>query len=625
MGIIAMCGHQEHADRLFLFLLLLLTVCLYAIGLDSDFLLDDASNLSGLAEIEQHGFLYYIFSGTSGPSGRPLSLLSFALQYPAWPDNPVAFKAVNLALHCANGILVWLISARLIRPLEQDQVRRRLFVFFTTAVWLLHPMQLSTVLYVVQRMTLLSALFTLAGLWAWLCCRDAVIQRPGPRAYLKLMAPVALCLVLSILAKENGILLLLYIIVIEKTLYASRGAAGLKNGLLLVLALPLLALLVYLLAGLDGIIAGYQNRPFTLAERLLTQPSVLLVYLKHILLPMYGAYGLYHDDFPVSAGLLAPPYTLLSIAGLLLLFLAGLRYRKSAPVFGFAALWFLAGHVLEASFVNLELYFEHRNYLPSLGVLFGLNYLLLKFIKRRQYRLSAGLAGLVYCALVMGAFYLEATLWSQPRLQALEWVKNHPASERALTSLAYEYADSGQYEQMIEVYTRLERLKPDHIYPAIVKLWIESCAGPGAAPPGAWEALLARAKRARADSLLTLTSLDGFTADIVRGKCRPGEHENMEKLLLVMLENHNFNFIRVFLYEFSAAVQAYQRQYDQALAYIDQALALGGRPSSYFYKIDLLRDIGRHDEAERVKQAFMASIKSQPRRYLAYAKVLEGL
>ena len=72
-------------------------------------------------------------------------------------------------------------------------------------------------------------------------------------------------------------------------------------------------------------------------------------------------------------------------------------------------------------------------------------------------------------------------------------------------------------------------------------------------------------------------------------------------------------------------MQAYQGQYDQALAYIDQALALGGKSSNYVYKIDLLRDIGRHDEAERVKQAFMESLKSQPRRYLAYAKLLEAL
>ena len=194
-----------------------------------------------------------------------------------------------------------------------------------------------------------------------------------------------------------------------------------------------------------------------------------------------------------------------------------------------------------------------------------------------------------------------------------------------MTNLAYEFADSGEYEQVIGVYTRLEQLKPDHIYPAIVKLWIESCAGQRAAPPGVWEALLAKAKQARAESFLTLTSLDGFAADIIRDKCWPGDHENMEKLLSILIENHNFNFIRAFLYEFSAALQAHKEQYEQALAYIDQALELGGKPSNYVYKINLLRGIGRYDEAERVIQAFRESLKGQPRRYLAYAKVLEGL
>ena len=616
--------YKDYADLLFLFLLLLLTVYLYYPGLAGSFYLDDFSNLSEPSEVEKNGFFYYIFSGFAGPSGRPLSLLTFALQYPAWPDNPFPFKAVNLALHCVNGILVWLVSLRLIRPLEPDRGRRRLFAFFTTAVWLLHPLQLSTVFYVVQRMTLLSALFTLAGLWAWLGYRDAVIHRPGPRAYLKVMAPVALCLLLAILAKENGILLLLYIIVIEKTLFAGRGA-GLKNGLLLALALPLLALLVYLLSDLDGLIASFHNRPFTLAERLLTQPSVLLVYLKNILLPVHGAYGLFHDDFPVSAGLFTPPYTWLALLALSLLFLAGLGFRKSAPVFSFAALWFLAGHALEASFINLELYFEHRNYLPSLGILFGVNYLLLKFIKTRQYRLSAGLAGLVYYTLVMGAFYLELTLYPQPRLQALEWARNQPASARVLTHLAHAYGDSRQYEKAIDIYTRIEQLKPRNIYPAIVKLHIESCAGIRPVPPELWDSILTRAAEARADSVTIVSSLDGFVVDIINDNCQPGQHEQMEKLLLILVKNDNYRFVRDYLYEFLAALGVYNRQYERALDYIDSALAVSGKPSNYIYKIKLLRDMGRADEAARVKQAFRESIKGQPRDYLAYAKLLEAL
>ena len=616
--------YKNYADPLFLFLLLLLTVYLYYPGLTGSFYLDDFSNLAKLPIVEIHGFFYYIFGGFAGPSGRPLSMLTFALQYPAWPDDPAAFKAVNLALHCVNGILVWLVSLRLIRPLESDRGRQRLFVFFTTAVWLLHPLQLSTTLYVVQRMTLLSALFTLAGIWAYLHYRDDVINRPGPRAYLKFMAPVALCLVLSILAKENGILLLLYIIVIEKTLFAGRGA-GLKNGLLLALALPLLALLIYLLADLDGIMAGYHTRPFTLPERLLTQPSVLLVYLKNILLPVYGAYGLFHDDFPASAGLLAPPYTLFSIAALLLFFLAGLCYRKSAPVFSFAALWFLAGHALEASFVNLELYFEHRNYLPSLGILFGVNYLLLKFIKTRQYRLSAGLVGLMYYMLVMGIFYLELTLWSEPRLQALEWARNKPASERALIQLARAYGDSRQYEKVIDIYTRIEQLKPDNIYPAIVKLHIESCAGIKPVPPELWDSVFSRATGARTDSLTIVSSLDGFVVDIINDNCQPGQHEHLEKLLLTLTKNDNYRFVRDYLYEFLATLQLYNRQYERALDHINSALAVNSKPSNYIYKINLLRNIGRDDEAARVKQEFRESIKGRPRDYLAYAKLLEAL
>ncbi len=604
-------------------MLLLLTVYLYSPGLDSLFFLDDFYNLFELSEIEKKGFFYYIFSGFSGPSGRPLSLFTFALQYPAWPSDPAAFKAVNLAIHCVNGVLVWLISLRLIAPLEKDRVWRRVFALLTTAVWLLHPMQLSTVLYVVQRMTLLSALFTLTGLWAYLRFRDGIAGRHDPRAYLKFMAPLAISLILAILSKENGILLLLYIIVIEKTLFSN--SAGLKNGFLLALSLPLLALLVYLLADLGHIMAGYHTRPFSMFERLLTQPFVLLVYLKHILLPVYGSFGLFHDDFPISAGLLTPPYTLVSIAALILVFLAGLRLRRSAPVFSFAALWFLAGHALEASFVNLELYFEHRNYLPSLGILFGVNYLLLKFIKTRQYRLSAGLAGLAFYTLVMAAFYLELTLWPQPNVQALEWARNNPTSERALTNLADKYSSDGQYEQTIAIYTRLEKLKPDAIYPAIVKLRIEACVTETGAAAGAWDAVLARAKQGRADSFLIVTALDGFIGDILNENCGPGDHENMQKLLSNMIANNNYSFIRDHLYEFSATILVYNGDYERALDYVNTALAAGGGPSHYIYKIRLLRLMDRADEVEKVKKEFREKIRGRPRDALAYSKLLEGL
>src|SRR5688572_8659284 len=65
------------------------------------FLLDDLPNLGGLARAaaDRNAWLNFITSGLAGPGGRPIALLSFALQAEHWPAHPLPFKAVNLALH----------------------------------------------------------------------------------------------------------------------------------------------------------------------------------------------------------------------------------------------------------------------------------------------------------------------------------------------------------------------------------------------------------------------------------------------------------------------------------------------------------------------------------------------
>ena len=89
-------------------LLALLTVTglVYWPALQGIFVLDDFENLKDLSEISTRGPAFYIFGGTAGPGGRPLSLLSFALQYHSWPADPFAFKLVNLVFHLINGALV---------------------------------------------------------------------------------------------------------------------------------------------------------------------------------------------------------------------------------------------------------------------------------------------------------------------------------------------------------------------------------------------------------------------------------------------------------------------------------------------------------------------------------------
>ena len=234
-------------------------------------------------------------------------------------------------------------------------------------LWTLHPLQISTVGYVVQRMTILSALFSV---WALLLyARLRVAGRGGVVAW---ALPLCVLPALAILSKENGFLIPVLLLTLEATLFWFRDEGRSRRllvayfGLVAVLGLCLALLL---LLDPDRLLAGYGGRPFDLAERLLTQARVVAMYVGQILLPRLNAMPFFYDGLPHSTGWLTPPETLAS--ALFLLALAGLalalRHRRPLAAFGIAL--FFAGHLMESTILPLELAFEHRNYLPSLGLI----------------------------------------------------------------------------------------------------------------------------------------------------------------------------------------------------------------------------------------------------------------
>jgi len=175
--------------------LLLIATALYYQALHSRFLLDDFYNLLDLSQIDANGIAYFIFGGFSGPSGRPLSLLSFALQYQDWPGNPFAFKLVNLIIHLLNGVLIWFICKRLVVYIFRDKQYQTLLVILTTGLWLLHPIQFSTVLYVTQRMTQFSTFFILSGILGYLWTREQYANSGSQRALVLMSIFVTCCTV----------------------------------------------------------------------------------------------------------------------------------------------------------------------------------------------------------------------------------------------------------------------------------------------------------------------------------------------------------------------------------------------------------------------------------------------
>jgi protein O-mannosyl-transferase len=382
-------------------------------------------------------FLRYVTSGTADPTGRPLALASFLIDANDWPADPYPFKRSNLILHLLNGMLLaWLLALLGIHAGLARQHATRAAVL-ASGIWLLHPLLVSTTLYIVQRHAMLPATFTLAGLIGYVYARGmATAGRQHAGGILACIALTAATL-LALLSKANGILLPLLAGVLELTVLSRLGnpvPPAFARLRWLLIGLPTLAVASYLAHQTPTDLNTYPEfRPWTYWQRLITQPRVLWEYLHLLWLPRPYTAGVFNDQFQVSASIHAPWTTLPALIGLMALGVLSIFNRHKHPLFAAAVLFFLAGHVLESTIIPLELYYEHRNYLPALLLFWPLASWLTDWTRR-------GTAKIILAAVILGMLatmtHLRASLWGKPQEQALLWAALNPASPRAIANAA---------------------------------------------------------------------------------------------------------------------------------------------------------------------------------------------
>jgi len=351
-----------------------LAAAMYAPGLRGGFLFDDYANLPALGEsgpiVHWAIFWRYITSGHADPTGRPLTMLTFLLDARNWPANPYPFKRDNLILHLFNGLLLAQLLLQLGRLVVRDGNPKRIetAAILGTAFWLLHPLFVSTTLYIVQREAMLPVSFTLLGLLLWLRGREALLRNRIAIGLFWIVLGLGACTLLGVLSKANGILLPALALVLEYALLRSTSnppPQGLtyRRIMLLFAWLPAAIVACYLLdQAFNGLVYGISAaRPWTLGQRLLTEPRVLMDYLGLLWLPRPFTPGLFNDQVQVSTSLWSPITTLpalLAVAGLIA---AAWHWRHQHPALAAAVLFYFVGQSLESSTVALELYFEHRN------------------------------------------------------------------------------------------------------------------------------------------------------------------------------------------------------------------------------------------------------------------------
>lgn len=415
-----------------------LLTTVYWKGLGGGFAFDDISSIVGNTVLRTGSNGHNTWwdaarSGAAGPLGRGLSMLSFAFNYRFFGEAAFSFKLTNLIIHLANAMLV-LVLVRQVLPLLYPSLGIRQAAFIAmpvSALWALHPMNAMPVLYVVQRMTSLSAFFMLAGLCLYMAGR----QSPSRLGLTAIAIGLLFCGPAAMLSKETGALFAIYLLLCEWLVLRSFKQVPAKV-LYIFATLCTGALLLVAWSKWDLLLAGYQVRSFDLPERLLTETRVLWFYVQQILLPTPSSFGLYLDDIAVSESLLSPPTTLLAVVGWFVVgFVAWVR-RWVWPGFAFAVFWFLGSHLLESTVLALELAFEHRNYLASLGLVMWLVHAVATStqIARREWMFEALVVVFaVYCGFVTS---LRAAQWADDLTRRQVEVYNHPKSARAHYEMA---------------------------------------------------------------------------------------------------------------------------------------------------------------------------------------------
>lgn len=441
---------MNQASRLFLLLALGAAVVAALVllpGLSGDFVFDDRVNIQHntalhVDTLDQDSLETAIYSFAPGGGSRILAELTFALDY--WRGgglDPRTFKSTNIVIHALTTFVLVLFLRLLLQAAGWAQKRAMYAALLMALTWAVHPLLVSSVLYVVQRMQTLGTLFLVCALWAYLKMRLAQIEGSRSRQFGVL---VGLFWVLALASKEDSAMFPAYTLLLELTVLRFRAAQaalahGLRKGYLV---LTVIGALAYLLLVVPHYWSwgAYPGRDFSSYERLLTQGRVLVTYLGQICWPLPSRMPFYYDDLAISRSLLQPATTLpalLLIAGLLAI---AWRLRQRLPLFALGVLLFFAGHFITSNVLGLELAFEHRNHFPLIGAVLAIGALLAAAAQRLGLSTPVTISiCILLVASLATASLLRARVWGNPITLAQKLTEISPNSERAWNDLCTIY------------------------------------------------------------------------------------------------------------------------------------------------------------------------------------------
>lgn len=611
--------------RWIMFIALLATALIYSIGLDGPYLFDDTFNLNPvrLWAAGRLGWAETVFGNVSGVLGRPVSMASFMLSAALGGATPLDFKVGNLVIHLVCGGLIYLLLRQLLPKDERLSSGSALMASLLTALWLLHPLHVSTVLYAVQRMAQLSTLFVLASLLAYLRGRSILTTGAKAKAAIWLFGGFALLWILGLLSKENAVVAPALCLVIEIAYFsrepASRRMLGIFYSTMLLLPTAIAAAVLAIKPGI--VLAGYAIRDFEMFERLLSQSRALLAYIGMMVVPRGDEMGVFTDDFATSTGFLTPPSTLVALLTLALISIVAIALRRRTPHLFTGWLFFLVAHGVESTILPLELYFEHRNYLPSVGLLLilaGLISSLSASIRNKKSCRYGLIAGAITGAIVLGSItWHQSKVWQSKDSIVDQALRGHPGSVRAIQAKVVAAINRRRYDEAMALLTPMVKSEqPRTRLMAHLDMISTSCLRGGGTNPGWLDNAVADARtRLTIGEMQSIGLLMQASRD---GRCGALREERIADAIVAIAgaaTDQSEAILPKWQLRYAAAsIYARIELWSQALAQIQLASQAQASSEVRGLLIQALARNGRRQEAESELRALSLAVSADDRQ-----------
>ena len=151
--------------------LVLLTCLAYLPAMNAGFIWDDNNYVTENSTLRTATGLWRIWTDPMAtPQYYPLVHSTFWMEYQAWGLQPAGYHVVNILIHAANAVLLWLVLSKL-------QIRA---AWFAACLFALHPVHVESVAWITERKNVLSGLFYLASAWAYFSFLESERSNPAP-------------------------------------------------------------------------------------------------------------------------------------------------------------------------------------------------------------------------------------------------------------------------------------------------------------------------------------------------------------------------------------------------------------------------------------------------------------